>query len=92
MKRYHEEQGRIRSEHRFHLRFVHGWPKEPVDCECEMQVGRFRKKKALDCGRAGCQLCHYEKIFGIASHQDRLRLSRAKDTVADYFEELNEGR
>jgi len=57
-----------------------------------MQVGRFRKKKALDCGRAGCQLCHYEKIFGIASHQDRLRLSRAKDTVADYFEELNEGR
>ena len=88
MKRYHKERARIQSEHRFHLRRVHDLPKEPVDCECEQQAGRFRKKKALDCGKAACLLCHYEKIFGIASYQDRLRLLRAKDSVADYFEDL----
>lgn len=87
MKRYHEELARIRNEHRFHLRYVHHWPKRRVDCECEMQAGRFRKKKALGCGKAACLLCHYEKIIGIASYQDRIRLLRAKDSVEDYFEE-----
>jgi hypothetical protein len=90
MKRYHEEGSRIRSEHRFHLRHVHHWPGRPVDCACELQAGRFRKKKALDCGKAACLLCHYEKIFGIASHQDRLRLLKARDSVADYLDELND--
>ena len=90
MKRYHEERARTRSKHRFHLRRVRFWPKEPVDCECELQAGRFRKKKALDCGKAACLLCHYEKIFGIPSYQDRLRLLRAKDSVADNLEELDE--
>jgi hypothetical protein len=89
MKRYHDERARIRSEHRFHLRHVHRWPKEAVDCECEMQAGRFRKKKALDCGKAACLLCHYEKILGIPSYQDRLRLLRAKDSEAEFFEELS---
>ncbi len=89
MKRYHEERARIRGEHRFHLRYVHRWPKEPVDCECELQAGRFRKKKALDCGKAACLLCRYEKIFGMASYQQRRRLLRAKDSMADYFKELN---
>lgn len=90
MKRYHEESARIQSEHRFHLRHVHHWPKEPVDCECELQAGRFRKMKALDCGRTACMVCHYEKILGIASYQDRLRRLRTKDSLAEYFEELNE--
>ncbi|HSB11795.1 MAG TPA: hypothetical protein VLM38_20060 [Blastocatellia bacterium] len=86
MKRYHEEQARIQSEQRFHLRYVHNWPKRPIDCECELQAGRFRKKKGLDCGKAACRVCHYEKILGIASYKDRVRLLRAKDSVADYFE------
>jgi hypothetical protein len=90
MKRYHEERARIRSEHRFHLRRVHHWPKEPIDCECELQAGRFRKKKALDCGKAACLICHYGKILGIASYQDRLNLLRAKDSLADSLEELTE--
>ena len=90
MKRYHQDRARILSEHRFHLRFVHHWPKKPIDCECELQAGRFRKKKALDCGKARCLVCHYEKIFGIVSYQDRVRLRKATDSVTDYFEGLNE--
>ena len=80
MKKYHDERPRIRREHRFHLRAVHRWPKEPVDCECDLQAGRFRKKKALDCGKVACLLCHYEKVFRIASYQDRVRRLRAKDS------------
>ena len=92
MKRYHQEQERVRREHRFHLRYVHNWPREPVACLCELQAGRFRKKKGLDCGKARCLLCHYEKIFGIASHRDRLRQLRGDDSMADYLEMLNEAR
>lgn len=89
MKRYQEENARIRREHRFHLRSVHHWPKKPVDCECELQAGRFRKKKALDCGKTACLLCHYEKVYGIASYHDRVRILQAKDSVAEHFEEVS---
>jgi hypothetical protein len=94
MKRYHQEQERVRREHRFHLRYVHNWPREPVTCLCELQAGRFRKKKGVDCGKARCLLCHYEKIFGIASHRYRLRQLRGDDSMADYLEndELGEER
>lgn len=89
MKRYHLERERIRREHRFHLRNVHKWPTQPVNCACELQAGRFRKKKALDCGKARCLLCHYEKIFGIPSHRDRVRQQRADDSTVDQFEILS---
>jgi hypothetical protein len=78
---------RTRREHALHLSEAHNWPRESIDCECEFQVGRFRKRKAFDCGRSRCQLCSYVKIFGIASHQDRIRALRFKDSLADYFEE-----
>jgi hypothetical protein len=54
-----------------------------------LQAGRFRKKKALDCGKARCLLCHYEKIFAIASHRDQIGELRALDSIRDYIEMLN---
>ncbi|HYT91436.1 MAG TPA: hypothetical protein VEL76_22170 [Gemmataceae bacterium] len=33
-----------------------------VDCPCDNQVGRFRKRDAHDCGRPGCFLCHGDKF------------------------------
>jgi len=72
MKRYHEDLSRIRREHRLHLRWVHGWPQKPVNCNCDHQVGRFRKRKARGCGHARCFLCHGDKILGISTHQGRL--------------------
>jgi hypothetical protein len=33
-----------------------------VDCECDEQVGRFRKKDAWDCGNVRCYLCHSDKF------------------------------
>jgi hypothetical protein len=33
-----------------------------VDCECDDQIGRFRKKDAFDCGNTKCFICHSDKI------------------------------
>lgn len=33
-----------------------------VDCECDEQVGRFRKKDAYDCGHTRCYICHGDKL------------------------------
>jgi hypothetical protein len=32
-----------------------------VDCRCDEQKGRFRKKDAWDCGKARCLMCHSDK-------------------------------
>jgi hypothetical protein len=90
MKRYHQERERTQREHRFHLRWVHRWPERPIDCECELQAGRFRKKKAFDCGNPRCLVCHFEKVFGIPSRKDRIRRLRFKDSLADYYDSFDE--
>jgi hypothetical protein len=84
--RSHRQRLRAKREHEFHLRWVHRWPEELVQCECEFQVGRFRKRKALDCGRPRCQLCGFHKVFSIPSHQDRIRELRFQDSLADVLE------
>lgn len=33
-----------------------------VDCDCDEQVGRFRKKDAGDCGNSRCYICHSDKL------------------------------
>jgi hypothetical protein len=33
-----------------------------VDCACDEQAGRFRKRDAYDCGNPGCLLCHGDKF------------------------------
>ena len=85
MKRSHLELGRTKRAHRRHLRGLHKWPVSPVDCVCEFQAGRFRKQKAFGCGRSRCLLCHFEKVFGIASAKDRIREQRYLDSLNDYW-------
>ena len=90
MKRYHRELLRTSRVHQLHLRCVHGWPAKPVKCVCDLQAGRFRKRKALGCRRPRCLLCHYEKIFGILSVKDRIRVGRYLDSLADYQQRSDE--
>ena len=43
----------------------------PIRCECEFQVGRFRKAQRIGgCGKARCYLCHFEKLSGIPKVQE----------------------
>jgi hypothetical protein len=86
VRRYHQEIGRTKRAHWLHLRELHEWPRRAVACVCEFQVGRLRKQKAFGCGKARCLLCHYEKILGIASIQDRVRHQRFIDSMRDYLD------
>ncbi len=71
MRRWHEDYARTLREWRKHY-LDHVWNnvnfgreigRDPydIDCVCDMQKGRFRKRRAFDCGKTRCQLCHGEK-------------------------------
>lgn len=55
-----------------------------VDCECDEQVGRFRKKDAWDCGNTRCWICHSDKYPKRSKHEHEI--------IADfsYKEQLKE--
>lgn len=65
MKRADEERDRTKREWRkhleSHLRGINPGKGLTVQCECDKQPGRFRKRKAHDCGRPQCQVCHPHK-------------------------------
>jgi hypothetical protein len=64
MQRWRAERHIAIKRRREHLSLVHGWPARPVECVCDRQVGRFRKRKALGCGRTRCFICHADKLLG----------------------------
>lgn len=50
-----------------------GLDSDQVDCSCDEQAGRFRKKHAHDCGLAHCQVCHgYKFPWREKSRKERL--------------------
>lgn len=67
MKRWHDEAHITRRHHHEHLRLIHGWPGKPVDCVCDLQAGRFRKRYGLGC--PGCRLCKRYKYAGVPWHR-----------------------
>lgn len=71
--------------HQLHLRKLHNWPVETVLCDCEFQVGRFRKRDSFDCGRTRCLLCHFGKVMYIPSVKDRIASERARSSIEDYL-------
>ena len=70
MRRWHEDLHVTRAHWREHLKIVHDWPRKPLDCECELQVGRFRKIGGHGCHKARCLLCHRHKIFREPTRQE----------------------
>ena len=72
MKRWHEEYPRTYREWRKHylahvednVEFTRVPDCDPylIDCDCDQQKGRFRKRRALGCGRGRCQFCHSYKF------------------------------
>jgi hypothetical protein len=61
------------------LRTMHVWRQHlsrhgpgPIICQCEWQVGRFRKGQRLGgCGKARCYLCHGDKLLKRPTLQQR---------------------
>jgi hypothetical protein len=54
--------------HEMHVAEKKNYVREPgkapyeIDCQCDEQKGRFRKRDAHDCGRPRCMLCHCDKV------------------------------
>jgi hypothetical protein len=57
-----------------------------VDCECDEQKGRFRKKDAFDCGNPHCGICHSDKYPKRSKHEHELK------SELDFKEQLKELR
>ena len=55
-----------------------------VDCGCDEQVGRFRKKDAFDCGKTSCFVCHGDKYPKRGKHEHEVR------SDVSYREQLRE--
>jgi hypothetical protein len=72
MKRWHEDYKitlrEWKKHRRSHTERNKDWQKSigvsayVVDCECDEQKGRFRKKDAFDCGNKKCYMCHSDKF------------------------------
>ena len=43
-----------------------------VDCDCDEQIGRFRKIDAYDCGNTRCYMCHGDKHPKREKHEQEL--------------------
>lgn len=58
-----------------------------IDCECDNQIGRFRKKDAYDCGRSQCICCHYNKWLLSGGHeitrQEILSIIKLKEGIEE---------
>ena len=81
MRRAAVEKAIAKRNHRMHLRFVHN--DGPAACVCEVQVGRFRKRDGLDCGKTQCKLCHQDKIFQRPTRQE----TRGRDRLVAGIQE-----
>lgn len=63
MKRWHEEIEHMKSQMRLE-REKHGVDPDNHDgtiCHCLLGIGFVRKRKAYDCGKTRCGLCHWDK-------------------------------
>jgi hypothetical protein len=83
MQRWHRDVRITRRHWREHLTLVHDYPRRPLDCVCELQVGRFRKIGGHGCGKARCLLCKADKIFQVPTHKDRLADLRFAEGLAE---------
>lgn len=96
MKRWHEEVKIARREWKKHRRFHVesnmsrsgrdrvGVDPEIVDCPCDDQIGRFRKKDAYDCGHPHCYGCHSDKYpKREETYQEQVSRMKLKEELDD---------
>ncbi len=66
MKRWHEDKLRLEREHKLYRKHV---PESPwFDTAWVDDLGRYRKKKGLDCGNTQCWICHSDKFPKRSKH------------------------
>lgn len=98
MKRWHNEEKIARREWRKH-RQMHvdgnkrrtgrdriGIDPDIVDCPCDDQIGRFRKKDAYVCGQPHCFACHSDKYPKREPARAEIRAAiNAREQVEEFY-------
>jgi len=75
MKRWKQDIKKMRKQKRILKYLGHKLSKD--------ELGRFRKRHALDCGKTRCILCHYEKYSGMKRRDEQLSDLEMKEQIKD---------
>lgn len=58
-----------------------------IDCVCDEQRGRFRKKDAWDCGNTRCGICHNDKFpKRELTRKEEKALKEYREQTEEFFE------
>jgi hypothetical protein len=55
------------------------------DSSGDRQLGRFRKRNGLDCGRARCFLCHGDKLLNRQTREESLADLKMKEGIDELY-------
>ena len=88
VQRYHAERHHMAAQLRVRLRTTSHANATDLIAARHVQAGRYRKRKALDCGKARCGLCSGHKRYGTPSFKDLVRKRRFEDSYRDYLEQV----
>lgn len=56
----------------------------PIVCDCEFQVGRFRKGQRVGgCSAPACFLCHFEKLARVPTLRQMRSLAAFREGLAE---------
>lgn len=94
MRRYHVERHITDRNWRNHIRshqqsnLARGVSPDKIDCLCDQQRGRFRKRDAHDCGKTRCFVCHCDKILDYKTRQDLRSRDKFKAGLSEVRREL----
>jgi hypothetical protein len=58
-----------------------------ICCEFDRnrQLGRFRKRNGLDCGRARCFLCHGDKLLDRQTREESMADLKMKEGIDELY-------
>lgn len=83
MKRWHQEVSHYKRQKAKDSLFASG--------KTKTQLGRYRKRHALDCGKTRCRTCHNDKFPKRERHdQELLAVLSYVEQVADYLSQKEE--
>lgn len=83
MKRWHAESHKFEQQRRLNRRYISSRP----DTHWVDELGRYRKKHAMDCGNTQCRVCHGDKFPCRELHEDEIaRDLKYKEQLREYYE------
>ena len=83
MQRWHHERHIARRNYRDLARLLNSGFDQPLDRS--RQLGRFRKRNGLDCGKAKCFICHGDKLLDRQTRTERLADLKMKEGMDELY-------